>query len=129
MSEDADGEVLDVGGPLGRQLEELDVVPLHTVDEDCGGQDRLTHLPLLQAVAQNEAGGPDTPGDSQATLAGSQWPRRKRSGTAQPTLLTFLPAAHHRPHGQPLPDFRGPACPQPLCLSRGLQTQFKTLST
>lgn len=32
MSEDPDGEVLDVGGPLRRQLEELDVVPLHAVD-------------------------------------------------------------------------------------------------
>lgn len=36
MSEDADGEVLDMRGPLSRQLEELDIVPLHAVDEDCG---------------------------------------------------------------------------------------------
>lgn len=40
MSEDADGEVLHVGGPLGRQLEELHVVPLHAVDEDC--EDKTT---------------------------------------------------------------------------------------
>lgn len=36
VSKDADGEVLDVGGPLGCQLEELHVVPLHAIDEDCG---------------------------------------------------------------------------------------------
>ena len=34
MSEDADGEVLDMGGPLGCQLEELHVVPLHSINED-----------------------------------------------------------------------------------------------
>lgn len=36
MTEDPDGEVLDVGGPLRRQLEKLDVVPLHAVDSHCG---------------------------------------------------------------------------------------------
>lgn len=32
VAKDADGEVFDVGGPLRRQLEKLDVVPLHAVD-------------------------------------------------------------------------------------------------
>lgn len=52
MSEDADGEVLHVRGPLRGQLEELDVAALHPVDEDCGRglPDRLppahpVHLP------------------------------------------------------------------------------------
>lgn len=36
MTEDPDREVLDVGGPLRRQLEKLDVVPLHAVDSYCG---------------------------------------------------------------------------------------------
>lgn len=31
VAEQSDGEVLDVSGPLRRQLEELDVVPLHSV--------------------------------------------------------------------------------------------------
>lgn len=33
VAEDADGEVFDVGGPLRRQLEKLDVVPLDAVDQ------------------------------------------------------------------------------------------------
>lgn len=32
VAEDADGEVLDVCGPLRRELEKLDVVPFNTVD-------------------------------------------------------------------------------------------------
>lgn len=50
MSEDPDGEVLDVGRPLRRQLEELDVVPLDAVDRHCGAENtvkpRLSSLPL-----------------------------------------------------------------------------------
>lgn len=33
VAEDADGKVFDVGGPLRRQLEKLDVVPLDAVDQ------------------------------------------------------------------------------------------------
>lgn len=36
MTEDPDGEVLDVGGPLRRQLEKLNVIPLYAVDGYCG---------------------------------------------------------------------------------------------
>lgn len=32
VTEESHGQVLDVGGPLGGQLEELHVVPLHTID-------------------------------------------------------------------------------------------------
>lgn len=35
VSEDPDGEVLDVGGPLRCKLEKLDVVPLNAVDSYC----------------------------------------------------------------------------------------------
>lgn len=33
--EDGDREVLEMGLPLGRQLEELDVVPLHAIHHHC----------------------------------------------------------------------------------------------
>ena len=38
VSEDPDGEVFDVRGPLSRQLEKLDVVPLDAVNQHCGGE-------------------------------------------------------------------------------------------
>lgn len=34
VAKDTDGEVFDVGGPLRRQLEKLDIVPLDAVDGD-----------------------------------------------------------------------------------------------
>lgn len=40
VAKDADGEVFDVGGPLRRQLEKLDVVPLDAVDGNCGQEQR-----------------------------------------------------------------------------------------
>lgn len=35
MSEDPDGEVLDMGGPLCCKLEKLDIVPLDAIDGYC----------------------------------------------------------------------------------------------
>lgn len=43
VTEDPDGEVLDVGGPLCRQLEKFDVVPLHAVDSYCGAGNTVKH--------------------------------------------------------------------------------------
>lgn len=37
VSKYADGKVLDMRGPLCCQLKELDVVPLHAIDQDCRG--------------------------------------------------------------------------------------------
>lgn len=40
VAKDTDGEVFDVGGPLRRQLEKLDIVPLDAVDGDCREEQR-----------------------------------------------------------------------------------------
>lgn len=37
VSKYADGKVLDMRGPLCCQLKELDIVPLHPIDQDCRG--------------------------------------------------------------------------------------------
>ena len=47
VAEDPDGEVLDVGRPLGGELEELDVVPLHSVDQHCSGTQTDAHKTLF----------------------------------------------------------------------------------
>lgn len=58
VSKDADGEVLDVGRPLGSQLEELDVIPLHPVDENWGdrGISPPSQAPRPKAPAQSQLG-------------------------------------------------------------------------
>lgn len=40
VAKDPDGKVFDVGGPLRRQLEKLDIVPLDAVDGDCREEQR-----------------------------------------------------------------------------------------
>lgn len=40
VAKDTDGEVFDVGRPLRRQLEKLDIVPLDAVDGDCREEQR-----------------------------------------------------------------------------------------
>lgn len=45
VSEDPDGEVLDVGRPLRRQLEELNVVPLDAIDGHCGAESTVKQPP------------------------------------------------------------------------------------
>lgn len=45
VSKDPDGEVFDMRGPLCRQLEKLDVVPLDAVNQYCrGGKQTLRHI-------------------------------------------------------------------------------------
>lgn len=45
MSEDPDGEVLDMGRPLRCQLEELDVVPLNAVNGHYGAENTIKAWP------------------------------------------------------------------------------------
>ena len=40
VAEYSHGEVLDVSGPLGCKLEELDIIPLHPVDGHCGPEEQ-----------------------------------------------------------------------------------------
>ena len=40
VAEDANREVLDVSGPLGSQLEKLDIIPLHAVNGHYGERER-----------------------------------------------------------------------------------------
>lgn len=58
MSKDPDGEVLDVGRPLRRQLEELDVVPLHAVDRHCGAENTIRPRPPAFALRLGGRGVP-----------------------------------------------------------------------
>ena len=41
FSKKSDGEVADVRLPLGRQLEELDIVPFHSINHHCSTKEHL----------------------------------------------------------------------------------------
>jgi hypothetical protein len=87
VSEDADGEVLHVGGPLGSQLEELDIAALHAIDEDCG-KGLPNCLPTCQGQPPGKVG----------SRLGSRMRNPKLWGAPLTSIFWHLPSQNLRPN-------------------------------